>query len=130
LREAHEFGDDFDVIRRVNGVVVGMAVHSSEGLRLFQCHSFDSYGAIRELEPGNYTIRCVLENNPLNPGLYRLTVGSRCESKGLDWLPDVMTFRVELPEKLESLWLEDGNGLLRQESKWSVPNRSEGANRD
>jgi lipopolysaccharide transport system ATP-binding protein len=119
---------DFEVIERLAGVLFGFSVYSSEGLRLFECRSLDTYGLL-ELEPGNYSIRCGIPENPLNPGLYRLEVGSRSETKGLDWLPDVMTFQVERSEKLESLWLEDKAGLVRQSSDWSLPKLCVVANR-
>jgi lipopolysaccharide transport system ATP-binding protein len=112
---------DFEVYQRITNMLMAFSVHSSDGLRVFECRSLDTYGPINEMQPGRYSIECALENNPLNPGLYCLTVGSRCESKGLDWLPNVMTFRVELPERIESLWLESPSGLVHQASRWSVP---------
>jgi lipopolysaccharide transport system ATP-binding protein len=112
---------ELDVAESVSGAFFGFAVDSSDGVRLFECRSIDSYEPIQELRPGKYSLRCGIQSNPLNPGFYRLTLGMRCERKGLDWLPDVMTFQVEAPEKLESLWIEERSGLMRQASEWSLP---------
>jgi len=114
---------DFDVSEAVKNVVVGLSIHSSDGLRLFECRSHDSYGPIEELRPGQYSIQCSIPSNPLNPGLYRLDVGARCENKGLDWLPDVMIFRVESCDKLGSVWMEERSGLVRQASEWTPATR-------
>jgi len=111
----------FVVTQPITKLLLGFSVHSSGGMKVFECRSVDSCGPIPEIYPGRYSIRCVLRKNPLNPGLYTLTVGSRSENKGLDWLPEVMTFRVELPERVSSLWLEAPSGLIRQASEWSQP---------
>jgi len=102
-------------------VVFGWSVYSSDGVRLFECRSVDSYGPIAEFRVGRYSIQCVVPKNPLNPGLYTLQVGARCAQKGLDWLPDVMTFRVDLAERFDSLWLEAVGGPVRVESNWFTP---------
>jgi len=105
----------------VRNVLFGFSVYSSDGVRVFECRSIGSQGLIGRLLPGKYSLSCVINENPLNPGLYRLEVGARCDTKGLDWLPDVMTFRVEASSKLDSLWLEATAGLIRQVSAWTLP---------
>jgi hypothetical protein len=39
----------------------------------------------------------------------------------LDYLPDVMMFRVDSPERFDSLWLESPSGLMRMASDWTKP---------
>lgn len=112
---------DFRLSERASNFFVAFGPHSSDGIRLFECRSSDCYGPIPEMLPGEYSIRAVLNSNPLNPGLYTLAVGARCETKSLDYLPYVMTFRVELGKPLNSIWLEAPGGLVRQESEWTRP---------
>jgi lipopolysaccharide transport system ATP-binding protein len=113
---------DFTLREPVNDLLVAFGPHAAGGSRVFECRSSDSYGPI-QLPPGDYSIRGVLKSNPLNPGLYTLAVGARCQNKSLDYLPEVMMFRVEQPEKLECLWLEAPGGLVRQDSEWTRPGK-------
>jgi lipopolysaccharide transport system ATP-binding protein len=112
---------EFEVTETVRNVVFGVGAHTRDNLRLFDCRSVDCYGPISELAPGTYSVHCTLQKNPLNPGWYTLHVGARCEKGGLDYLPDTMSFQVEFAEKLESIWLQDRTGLIRQDSGWSLP---------
>jgi lipopolysaccharide transport system ATP-binding protein len=112
---------DILVQQPLEDVVIAWSVHSSDGTRLFECRSLDSYGVIQRLSPGAYSIQSRVGRNPLNPGLYTLHVGARCSAKGLDWLPDVLTFRVESSARLGSLWLEAPSGWIRVPSEWSRP---------
>ncbi len=112
---------EFIVIEPLEDVIIGWGIHSSDGARLFECSSIDSYGPIALIKPGKYSIRSVIPSNPLNPGLYTLHVGSRCAKKGLDWLPDVMIFRMDTHERFDSLWLESRSGIIRVASDWSEP---------
>ena len=110
---------DFRTSSPLQEVVVGLAVHSSDGGRLFHCTSLDTYGPIRTLAAGSYSIRCTVPVNPMNPGLYTLHVGGRCDTKSLDNLINVMTFRVESANRLESTWLDTRNdGAVRVEHFW------------
>jgi lipopolysaccharide transport system ATP-binding protein len=112
---------EFQSVQFLRDVVFGWSVHSSDNVRLFECRTIDSYGPIPELQPGRYSIRSTVPSNPLNPGLYTLHVGARCAHKGLDYLPDVMMFRVDSPERFDSLWLESPSGLMRMASDWTKP---------
>lgn len=110
---------DFRTSSSLQEVLAGFAVHSSDGGRLFICNSNDTHGPFRTLAAGYYSIRCTVRVNPLNPGLYTLHVGARCGSKSLDYLPNVMTFRVESADVLESTWLDMRNdGAVRVEHFW------------
>lgn len=112
---------EFQSAQHVTDVVFGWSVHSSDNARLFECRSVDSQGLVAQLQPGTYSVRCTVPTNPLNPGLYSLHVGARCVQKSLDWLPDVLTFRVDSPQRFDSLWLESPSGLVRVQSEWSAP---------
>lgn len=112
---------EFHTSQTLADVVFAWSVHSSDHVRLFECQSIKSTGPISELSPGKYRIRSMVPKNPLNPGLYTLHVGARCASKGLDYLPDVMAFRVESPDRYGSLWLELPSGFLRMSSDWTDP---------
>jgi lipopolysaccharide transport system ATP-binding protein len=120
---------DFQSVEPLEDVVFGWNFHSSDNVRLFECKSVDSYGPIAQLQPGRYSIQCTVPSNPVNPGLYTLHIGARCASKGLDYLPDVMTIRVDSPERYSSLWLELPNGLFRVLSNWTTPSRLNGGPR-
>lgn len=110
---------EFQSVQPLADVVFGWSIHSSDNVRLFECRNVDSYGPIAKLLPGKYSIHCMIPSNPLNPGLYTLHAGARCANKGLDWLPDVMTFRVDSPQRFNSLWLESCSGLMRIASDWT-----------
>ncbi len=110
---------DFDVSSPLQEVIVGLAVHASDGGRLFHCNSLETHGPFRTLAPGAYSLRCNVPVNPMNPGLYTLHVGARCATKSLDSLPNVLTFRVESADMLESTWLDLRNdGAVRVEHIW------------
>jgi lipopolysaccharide transport system ATP-binding protein len=102
-------------------VVLGLAVKSSDNILLFECRSTDAGGPIPNLDPGEYLVRARLAQNPLNPGLYTLSVGARCEDRALDYLPDLITLRVDSAERFESLWLEAPSGHFRVPSRWDLP---------
>jgi lipopolysaccharide transport system ATP-binding protein len=110
----------FELIRSVDDLVFGCAIYSGDGVRIVECRSTDTYGTLRHLEPGRYSVQCTVPN-PLNAGSYSLHVGARCARKGLDYLPDVMAFRVEPAERLESLWLHATDGLVVLRSCWTPP---------
>lgn len=115
---------EFEVSADVEDVVFGWGVHSADDVRIFECRSVDSYRPIRQLQPGRYSISSQLSAGLLNEGLYTLHVGARSAERGLDYLPDVLTFRVESKEKYESLWLEaPSGGLIRVRAQWNQPER-------
>jgi len=107
--------------RPLADVVFGITVDSVDNIRILDCRSTDTFTPIRELLPGRYSIRCAIEQNILAPGLYRLSVGARCASKGLEYLPHVLTFEVQEVDRYESLWLEVPSGFVRVRSNWSSP---------
>jgi hypothetical protein len=111
---------EFVASRPVDDLVFGYSVHSGDGVRIVECRSTETYGALRRLEPGKYSVECSIPV-PLNAGLYSLHVGARCAVKALDHLPDVMTFRVDPSERLDSLWLQATTGFLLLRSRWALP---------
>jgi lipopolysaccharide transport system ATP-binding protein len=121
---------EFQTDRTLNDVVFGFAVKSSDNMLLFECRSSDSLGRIARLPSGQHAIRAKIARSPLNPGLYSLSVGARCESKSLDHLPDVMTLRIDNAERFESLWLEAPGGIFRVLSEWTFPTAEAGAAAD
>lgn len=113
---------EFQVIREVSDVVFGWGVHSADNVRIFECRSVDSFEPVSNLRPGSYQLRSEVPHGLLNEGLYTLHVGARSASKGLDYLPDVLTFRVESRESFDSLWLEaPSGGLIRVKADWARP---------
>jgi lipopolysaccharide transport system ATP-binding protein len=111
---------DFHTTVPIRDLVLGFAVSSADNIMLFECRSSDSVGVIKELGPGQYTVQASAANNLLNPGLYTLSVGARCESKPLDFLPGVITFRIDSAETFNSLWLEAPAGAFRVRSNWEL----------
>jgi lipopolysaccharide transport system ATP-binding protein len=111
----------FSVSEPLDDVVLGMNVSSADNVSIMECRSSHSYGAIEQLSPGDYTIKCRLEQNILSPGLYLLSVGARCASKPLDHVPQAMTFEVYSDETVSSLWLNDVGGCVRVQSDWTQP---------
>jgi lipopolysaccharide transport system ATP-binding protein len=111
---------DFTVNELLPKVNIGFVVYSSENARLFDCRSFDANHSGIDLAPGRYRALATVRNNPLNPGLYFLSFGARCESKLLDYLPDVLSIRVETDEQFSSLWLEAPSGAFRIMSHWII----------
>jgi lipopolysaccharide transport system ATP-binding protein len=114
----------------VDEFLLAWSFHSADTVRLFECRSFDTFGLIERLSPGCYSMTCRVAHNPLNPGLYTLHAGARCAEKGLDYLPEVMTVRVESSEQYESLWLESPSGIFRVSSEWTAPEPIVNAQRD
>src|SRR5688572_9435400 len=102
-------------------ILLGFGVSSGDNVNIMECRNSHSYGAIDQLLPGEYTIRARVEQNILSPGLYLLNVGARCESKFLDYLPQVMTFEIYSDETVGSLWLSDVRGCVRVQSDWTQP---------
>jgi len=111
---------EVELSRRVEDLVFGFSVYSADGVRIVECRSADTRGAIPHLEPGRYVIECSTPN-PLNPGLYSLHVGARCAAKPLDHLPDITSFRVSPGERLDSHWLQATEGLITLKSDWTKP---------
>lgn len=113
---------EFDVADDLQDVVFGWSVHSGDNVRIFECRSVDSYEPVTRLRAGIYSLRSELPHGILNEGLYTLHVGARSAAKSLDYLPDVLAFRVESRESFSSLWLEaPGGGLIRVKAQWSPP---------
>ena len=102
-------------------VVFGFSVETTDNVRILECRSIDSYAPFPLHQPGEYQIRCAIRHNLLAPGIYGLSVGARCANKGLDYVPDALTFEVHSVERYESLWLEAPSGLVRMQSEWSRP---------
>lgn len=111
----------FVVSEPLEDVVVGVRVSSAENVSILECRSSHAYGAIDQLEPGDYTIKCRIEQNVLSPGLYLLNVGARCAGKPLDHVTQAMTFEVYSDETVASLWLNGAGGCVRVPSEWTRP---------
>jgi spore coat protein U-like protein len=86
-----------------------------------ECRNSHSVGAVEQLGPGEYSIKCRITQNMLSPGLYFLNVGARCASKPLDYVPQAMTFEIYSDETVASLWLSDVGGVVRVQSDWTEP---------
>jgi lipopolysaccharide transport system ATP-binding protein len=111
----------FSVSEPLAEVALGMHVASADNVGIMECRSSHCYGAIDQLEPGQYSIKCRIERNILSPGLYLLSVGARCASKPLDYVPQAMTFEIYSDETVASLWLNDVGGVVRVQSEWTQP---------
>lgn len=116
-----EFELRFSVLAPLAEVVVGINVSSADNVSIMECRNSHSHGAIERLDPGDYAIKCRIEQNILSPGLYLLNVGARCASKTLDYVPEAMTFEVYSDESVGSLWLNDVGGCVRMQSDWTQP---------
>jgi lipopolysaccharide transport system ATP-binding protein len=116
-----EFELDFTVFELLEDVVLGVRVLSSDNVGIMECRSSHDYGAIERLEPGEYSIKCRIDQNVLSPGLYQLNVGARCASKPLDHVQQAMTFEVYSDESASSLWLNGVSGCVRLPSRWTQP---------
>jgi lipopolysaccharide transport system ATP-binding protein len=112
---------DFSVCEPLQDIALGINVLSADNVSIMECRSSHSYGAIERLVPGEYSIKCRIEQNILSPGLYLLSVGARCASKHLDYVPQAMTFEVYSDETVASLWLDDVQGCVRVPSEWTRP---------
>jgi lipopolysaccharide transport system ATP-binding protein len=101
-------------------VVFGFGIFSVNNIRLIECRSTDTLEPIYLPSPGEYSIRCTL-NNILAQGTYILGVGARCSNKGLDYVPNALMFEVQDVEHYKSLWLEATSGFIRIQSQWNGP---------
>ena len=111
----------FSVSDLLEDVVLGVRVLSADNVGIMECRSSHDYGAIERLVPGNYSIKCRIDQNMLSPGLYLLNVGARCASKPLDHVTQAMTFEVYSDETMASLWLNGVNACVRVPSNWTQP---------
>ena len=111
----------FEVSEVLADVALGINVSSADNVSVMECRSSHSYGAIESLSPGKYSITCRIEQNLLSPGLYLLSVGARCASKYLDYVPQAMTFEIYSDDTVASLWLDDVQGCVRVPSEWTQP---------
>ncbi|HEV2835606.1 MAG TPA: ABC transporter ATP-binding protein [Pyrinomonadaceae bacterium] len=111
----------FSVVEPLEEVVVGLNISSPDSVVLTECRTSQSYGAIEQLAPGEYSVKCRIEQNIFSPGLYFLNVGARCASKLLDYVPQAMTFEIYSDEAVASLWLNDLAGYVRIDSEWTQP---------
>jgi lipopolysaccharide transport system ATP-binding protein len=110
----------FCVKEQLRKVIIGFSVQSSDNIRLFDCRNSDSDDSFIDLDKGTYIARATVHAHALNPGLYQLSLGARCETKLLDYLPDVLSFRTETEEQFTSLWLEAPSGPFRVLSSWNI----------
>jgi lipopolysaccharide transport system ATP-binding protein len=111
----------FSVSEPLEDVVVGVNISSADNVSIMECRNSHSVGAIEQLGPGEYSIKCRINQNMLSPGLYFLNVGARCASKPLDYVPQAMTFEIYSDETVASLWLSDVGGVVRVPSDWTQP---------
>jgi len=113
---------EFTCKRRLSRVSWGFYVEALDSTRLLDVRSATALSPI-PVEPGTYSITGSIARNPLAPGRYRLGVGARDESSGLDWLPSVMDFIVEDDTQYESLWFEKTAGVFRIDAAWEYPEK-------
>jgi lipopolysaccharide transport system ATP-binding protein len=111
----------FSVFEPLEDAVLGVNISSADNVSIMECRTSHAYGPIAQLEPGDYSIKCRIEQNLLSPALYFLNVGGRCASKPLDYVPQAMTFEVYSDESVASLWLSDVPGVVRVQSDWTQP---------
>ena len=111
----------FSVFEPLEDAVLGVNISSPDNISIMECRTSHAYGPIEQLEPGEYSIKCRIEQNMLSPSLYFLNVGGRCASKPLDYVPQAMTFEVYSDESVASLWLTDVPGCVRVPSDWTQP---------
>jgi len=111
----------FSVSEPLEEIVVGLNISSPDNVVITECRTSHSYGAIPQLVPGEYSVKCRIEHNIFSPGLYFLNVGARCASKLLDYVPQAMTFEIYSDEAVASLWLSDVGGFVRMQSDWTQP---------
>jgi lipopolysaccharide transport system ATP-binding protein len=111
----------FSVAEMLEEVVVGVNISSADNVSIMECRNSHSVGAVEQLGPGEYSIKCRIEQNILSPGLYFLNVGARCANKPLDYVPQAMTFEIYSDESVASLWLSDVGGCVRVQSDWTQP---------
>ncbi len=111
----------FVVSEPLEDVVLGLRILTPDNISIVECRNSHDYGAISRLDPGDYSIKCRIEQNVLSPGLYLLNVGARSASKPLDHVSNAMTFEVYSAETMSSLWLTGVGGCIRLPSLWSEP---------
>ena len=116
--EPLEIEIEFSCRERLHNVVFGVGIIAMDGTRIVQYRSSDSIGFVATLKPGCYVLRCRIEN-VFAAGLYSLELGARAETKGLDWLPDSLCFRIIDSLPYESFWLEARSGYLKAKADWT-----------
>ena len=111
----------FSVSEPLEDVVLGFKILTPDNISIVECRNSHDYGAINQLKPGDYSIKCRVEQNVLSPGLYLLNVGARSASKPLDHVSNAMTFEIYSAETMASLWMNGVGGCIRVPSLWSEP---------
>lgn len=84
----------FRVRKSLKDVIIGFAIHTSEGIRVCECLTDEGERMTVNMKTGNYIAQVSLRENILNPGIYTLHAGARSGNQPLDWLQDVLTFRI------------------------------------
>ncbi len=120
--EALEVEMEFSCVERFYNVVFGVGIIAMDGTRIVQYRSSDTIGFVETLKPGSYVLHCRIENL-FAAGLYTLELGARADTKGLDWLPDALCFRIIDSLPYESFWLEARTGYLKAKADWKFLNR-------
>ena len=119
--EPLEIDLEFSVFEPLEEVVVGVNISLPDNVVIMECRTSHSYGVIERLAPGEYALKCRIDQNILSPGLYFLNVGARCATKLLDYVPQTMNFEVYSDQTVASLWLSDVAGCVRIQSDWTQP---------
>jgi lipopolysaccharide transport system ATP-binding protein len=105
----------------VTDVEVSVAIETPDGVRVCECRSSVTLGRIARLEPGDYRLTCVLDQNILHPGRYVFTVMARTGQRLLDHLAAAMPFEVAWPRDEAPHGREDVPGVVRVSSTWTGP---------
>lgn len=120
--DAIEVEFDVAVHAPIEGVVLGWALQRDE-LRVFESRSIESYGPLPRLEPGQYRFSSTVSDLSLCAGDYKISLGFGDANLVLDYLPEVISFKILPRCAVESRWYEQKSGLISVKGIWSPPHR-------
>ncbi len=102
------------------GISMGIHLEDTLGVRVYSASSRWALKRIY-LEAGRHKIICTIDNLPLVPGQYHLTLGCYADNQALDWLERIATFEIEQSDIYgtgELPWA--GQGYFLSHANWSV----------
>jgi lipopolysaccharide transport system ATP-binding protein len=108
-----------EFMQPIKEVIVGFNMKDALDNILVECRTSASFPKLDITEPGIYKFK-VTYAPPLSAGIYSLSVGSRCLSGHLEYVPSVTNIEITpKPDELEE-WNKSSAGIVRTPSSWEL----------
>lgn len=107
------------VSRPVKDAQLAFAIQSALGFPLFNSFQNES-GLPSSYEPGKYFFTAKMDDNPLSPGLYEISLGAN--GPGItDWIPTAMQFTIAtVSANGKESWGQNKGGIITHPIHWEM----------